>query len=239
MVVNAETRRARVRRPDIQLSGFLLAAMLLAFAPLAANALTLDANVVGIFTDSSIATPVSGVIIDPSGDFATASLTAGMAVIIGIDVSNQAADTIQAIFTSLIVQGDQISANLGVLLPPSMLKGPDPDDESLVNINTGGIKMGPSFPGQSGEVWIQAVSYANQNGAFGTGPDTIQILFVLGNVGANEEILFDMTLTAGDAIAGAGSVDFSDALINPIPEPNTALLTGIGLATLVAMRKRS
>ena len=165
-----------------------LLAMVCLFGSIPANALTLDANVLGIFEslDTSMGVfvdPVVGATIDPDGDMATAPLAAGQFILIGIEVSNPAAETITAIFTTLIVQGDQISHSVGTRLPPTMLKGPDPSDQSLVNINSGDFKGSqPSGGyGSPGDLWIQAPSYALQTGANGTGPDTLEILFVVGS----------------------------------------------------------
>ena len=71
--------------------------------------------------------------IAPSGDTTTGPLAPGDIVVIGIDVANPAAETIQAIFASLVVQGDQISGSPGTILPPEVLKGPGPSDPSLLN----------------------------------------------------------------------------------------------------------
>lgn len=204
-----------------------------------ASALRLDANVLGVFTDSSLATSVAGTIIDPDGDSATAPLTAGHLILIGIEVSNPAAETITAIFTSLVVQGDQISYSLGTALPPTMLKGPGPSDQSLVNVNSGGVKSGqPGSFGNPGDVWVQVPSYALQTGAKGTGPDTIQILFMVAEgLTIGDFVTFEMGFTAGDSTSGPSSTTFSSAVIQVIPEPSTALLMGLGLIGLGARQR--
>ena len=213
-------------------------AIICLFGSLPASALRLDANVLGVFTDSTLATSVAGTTIDPDGDAATSPLTAGHMILIGIEVSNPAAETITAIFASLVVQGDQIAGSLGTLVPPTMLKGPGPSDQSLANVNSGGVKMGPSSYGQPGDVWVQAVSYALQAGASGTGPDTIQILFwVAEGLAIGDFVTFEMGLTAGDAIAGPSSTTFSSTVIQVIPQPGTALLMGLGLIGLSARQR--
>ena len=60
---------------------------------------------------------------------------------------------------------------------------------------------------------------------------------VLGAVGANDTITFDIGLTDGDAIAGASVINFNSAVIN-VPEPGTALLMGLGLAGLAGAGRR-
>ena len=218
----------------------LITATLVVFGTFAASALGLNANVGGVFTDSSFTTPVGDLVIDGNGD-ATATLAAGQGVIITIDVANPDAETITAIFATLAVEGSQIASLLGVVLPNNMLKGPGFLDKSLSDVGTGAIKgNGPNLlPGTAGEIWIQGVGYALQAGAFGTGPDQIQLFMVLGNVAPNEQINFVLGLTAGDAIDGASTVGFDSAVIN-VPEPGTALLMGLGLAGLAgAGRRRS
>jgi hypothetical protein len=217
-------------------------AIICLFGSLPASALRLDANVLGVFTDSTLATSVAGVTIDPDGDAATAPLTAGHMILIGIEVSNPAAETIQAIFASLVVQGDQIAGSLGARLPPTMLKGPGPFDQSLVNVNSGSVKNSqPGGFGSPGDVWVQAPAYALQTGANGTGPDAIQILFVVAEgLAIGDFVTFEMGMTAGDAIAGpAGSISttFSSTVIQVIPQPGTALLIGLGLIGLGARQR--
>jgi hypothetical protein len=215
--------------------------MICLFGSFPASALTLDANVLGVFEDVTTVlsgAPIAGMTIAPSGDTAAGPFAPGNIVVIGIDVANPAAETIQSIFASLVVQGDQISGSPGTILPPEMLKGPGPSDPSLVNLNSGAVKMGPSSYGSPGQVWVQAVSYALQAGANGTGPDTIQILFELGpGVTVGDFVTFDMGFTAGDSVAGPSSTTFSSAVIQVIPEPGTTLLIGLGLVGLGARRR--
>jgi hypothetical protein len=216
-------------------------AIICLFGSLPASALRLDANVLGVFTDSTLATSVAGVTIDPDGDAATAPLTAGHLILIEIEVSNPAAETIQAIFATLVVQGDQISHLLGTLVPPTMLKGPGPSDQSLVNISSGAVREGPSHYGAPGDVWVQAPAYALQAGANGTGPDAIQILFVVAEgLAIGDFVTFEMRLEDGDVIFGpAGSISttFSSTVIQVIPQPGTALLMGLGLIGLSARQR--
>jgi hypothetical protein len=206
---------------------------------LPANALRLDANVLGVFTDSTLATSVAGTTIDPDGDAATAPLAAGHMMLIEIEVSNPAAETITGIFASLVVQGDQISHSLGTRLPPTMLKGPGPSDQSLVNVNSGDSKGSqPGGFGYPGDVWVQAPSYALQTGANGTGPDAIQILFVVAEgLAIGDFVTFEMGMTNGDSISGPSSTTFSSTVIQVIPQPGTALLLGLGLIGLSAKQR--
>lgn len=212
---------------------------LFAFGPLPAAALTLDANVLGIYTDSSFATLLPGVTISPDGDVATAPLAAGQGVLIGIEVSNPAAETITAIFATLFVRDDQIASVWG-MSQPDILKGPDPSDQALTDINgTGRVEfIGQRAFGGPVYVWVQAVSHVNTAGAFGTGPGTLLIPFILGDVGAADQVAFDMGQASWDPIEGPSSTTFIGAVINPIPEPGAALLMGLGLAALAMLRRR-
>jgi hypothetical protein len=100
----------------------LITAVVLVFGASSASALALDANIAGIFTDSTFATPLPGAVVDGSGDEATATLAAGQGIIITIDVSNAPADLISGIFATLTVQGDQLNL-LGGSPNPSILAG--------------------------------------------------------------------------------------------------------------------
>jgi hypothetical protein len=217
----------------------LITATLVVFGSFSASALSLNANIFGIFTDSSFGTPVADAVIDAEGN-ATATLAAGQGVIISIDVANPDADTMTTMFSTLTADGAQIAAVLGASLPPTMLKGPAFLDKAMSDVGTGGVKGNtPSFPGTAGELWIQGTGYALQAGATGTGVDQILILLVLGDVAGNEFVNFAMGETSGDSILSPSTLTFDGATIN-VPEPGTALLMGLGLAGLAgAGRRRS
>lgn len=71
-------------------------------------------------------------------------------------------------------------------------------------------------------------------GSTETGPDTIGFFFQVTG-GTNEFVSFDMGLTDGDSIFDPSSVEF---LGTPLPERNTALLIGLGLAGLASVGRR-
>ena len=228
------------------MNGLILSAMIFVLNTSSASALDLDSNILGIFTDSSFGTSVPNLVIDADGN-ATGTLAAGNVVLLGIDVYNVDAEVISAIFATTTTNGAQFSGSLGAQLPNSMLKASGFGATSLANVNSGQVKgNSPAADyGDAGDLWIQSVSYALQAGAEGTGPDTIQIALVLGNVAAGEFVNFDLGLTAGDAIAGAGGqpllgpTTFEGATINA-PEPSSVVLAlaSMGTVGLVARRRR-
>jgi hypothetical protein len=226
-------------------NGLILTAMIFVLNTTAASALDLDSNIIGIFTDSSMATAVPNLVIDADGN-ATADIAAGNVVLLGIDVSNAPEDEVAAIFATTTLEGSQWAGSLGAALPPSMLKAAGFGTTSLANVNTGDVKGNSPAEdyGDAGELWIQSVSYALQAGASGTGPDQIQIALVLGGVATNETVLFPIGMTPGDAIVDTQqiplAVTFEGATINA-PEPGSfalalASLGTVGLVTRIRRR---
>lgn len=113
----------------------LTTAALLGFGSFSASALSLDATILDIFTDSSLATSVPNLVIDAEGN-ATADLAAGNVVLLGVTVANPEADLITAIFATTTVEGSQFAFSLGALLPTTMLQSPG-GGTSLENLKYG------------------------------------------------------------------------------------------------------
>lgn len=212
-----------------------------------ASALDLDATIAGIFTDSSLGTPIASVVIDGEGN-ATADLAAGNAVLININVNNSGADAIEALFATLTIQGDQTNF-LGPNAPGSILTEAGFGGGSLGNIGTGAVKVNtPNAPGVAGDVWIQALAYGTAGGVDGSGTTSadISLLFIVSGASGGDSVSFDLGITVGDTITapGGGSVasgvTFSGATIN-VPEPGSfalalASLGTVGLITRVRRR---
>jgi hypothetical protein len=217
----------------------ILSAMIIVLSASTASALDLNANVFGIFTDSSFSTAVADAVIDSEGN-ATATLAAGQGVIISIDVANPSAESIQTMFSTLTTNGAQIAEVLGASLPPTMLKGPAFLDKAMSDVGTGGVKGNtPVFPGTAGELWIQGTGYALQVGATGTGVDQILILLILGDVAGDEFVDFAMGETSGDSITFPTAVNFDGATINaPEPASIALALTSLGTIGLIARVRR-
>ncbi|MFP6656525.1 MAG: PEP-CTERM sorting domain-containing protein [Myxococcota bacterium] len=223
--------------------GFVTAALVV-FGASSASALALNATIGGIFTDSSLSTAVAGVVIDGDGN-ATATLAAGQAVLVNINVDNNSAEAIEAIFATLTIQGDQTNF-LGPNAPGSILEEAGFGGGSLANIGTGMVKVNtPNAPGAAADVWIQALAYGTAGGVDGSGDTTadISLLFIVSGASGGDLVEFLLGVTSGDAITapgGAGvATTFSGATIN-VPEPGTALLMGLGLLGLAgAGRRRS
>lgn len=217
-------------RISIAITGIFL----LALVASTASALTLDARIGGIFEDALMTTPVVGVTVSPDGNVYGHQAASGEFVLLTIDVANPEGDFIQTLFATMIFQGDKVES-LGGNIPSAILQEPGFGGNALANINSGDIKgNSPNLPGQAGDVWMQAVSYASLGGSTATGPDTISLLFQVTGVSVSTALEFDMGLTQGDSITFPSSTTFSGALITPMPEPTTAILIGLGLTGLAA-----
>ena len=224
----------------------MAASTALMFAGTASAVIDLDANIAGIFTDSSFSTPVPGAVIDPSGDSATASLAAGQGILITIDVENANGDFIQELSSSIVIDGGQMFFLGGNVNTSSILVGGPASMPTSLESFAIPWPMSkndqPSCNGCGGPHWIQATAYGSALGTDGTGPDyaIASLFFLVTGASGIDEVVFDMTMTAGDSISpSSGLPIFSDAVINPIPEPGTALLMGLGLAGLAAAGRRN
>lgn len=205
-----------------------------------AKALRIDATIGGIFTDSTLSTPIAGVVIDGNGN-ATATLSAGQVILVNVHIDNTAGEAILVIGASITFQGDQTNF-IGAIVPNSILQEAGAGGASLENIGTGQIK--PGSPGFPGDVWLQAVAYGVAGGVDGSGTQTadLRMFFTVTGASGDDTILFDLGLTPGDGgtLAPDGEVvptTYSGAVVN-VPEPGTVLLVALGLLGLAGGRRR-
>ena len=214
----------------------LIASLLLVFST-TANALDIDA----VFNLAN-STTANAPTVNSSQDW-TLDLTAGDVIAFDVFVSNGAEDVVQAVFASLVTDSTQMTFLGGAfsnILTEATCVGFFCSPATL----TPGIAKPVSKPndpqtlGTGTTEWIQAVAHTNPTGANGAGPDSAVLLaYQYAGAGGFDLVNIDAAITAGDAVAGAGSVSVSGSVIN-VPEPGTALLMGLGLFGLGAAGRR-
>ena len=212
-------------------SAKLFLALLVGIVGSNANALSLDARIGGVFTDSTLSTVAPGATVNAEGDVYNYAMSVGEFIRVDILISNPEEDLIEAIAASLTYQGEDLDY-IGANVPGSILQESGFGAPGLNNIGTGVIKANtPNPPGASGDVWVQAIAYGVAGGVSGPGPDTVSLLFEV--TGAANSGFADFTLgfTTGDFVSGA-SATFSSAVVTIMPEPSAMLLIGLGLAGL-------
>ena len=219
----------------------ILSASILILSTSSASSLDIDATIAGIFTNSSLSTPIADLVIDAEGN-ATGTLAAGQAILVNVLIDNTLGEAIEAIGASITFQGDQTDF-AGGIIPGSILQEAGFGGASLSNIGSGAIKVNsPNLPGEAGDVWLQALAYATVGGIDGTGTQTadIQLLFIVSGASGSDFVDFVMGFTAGDAIAAPGGADipttFSDATVNA-PEPGSFVLALASLGTIGLIRR--
>jgi hypothetical protein len=212
----------------------------------AASALDLTAR---INTGAGSQPLVSG----DGGATATGALAPGNIIGVEIFVDNAAQDVISAIFATLTWDGTQV-AFLGGGFTGPILTGTCTGFSCVAPVLSPGIgapllKPLSPFGQATGDTdWLQVFAHTNVDGTNGAGPNQVTVTMgfqILPGVGAGDELAFGMIIEPNsDVVAGAmggaflGDINLSGAVINPIPEPGTALLMGLGLMGLGAAGRR-
>jgi hypothetical protein len=222
--------------------GFFTAALVV-LGTTSASALTIDATIAGIFTNSGLGTPVGDLVIDGSGD-ATATLAVGNAILVNVNIDNTGGESLETIGATITFQGDQTQF-VGGIIPGSILQEAGFGGGSLSNLGSAIKGNSPNPQGVAGDVWQQALAYGSAGGVNGTGTQTadIQLLFIVTGAVGSPEVVFDLGFTAGDVITAPGGAlvptTFSGAVVN-VPEPSSfaLALASLGMVGLITRVRR-
>ena len=215
-------------------------------ASVSASFVDVTARIEGVYTDTSFGT-LDPSFVSTSPQEATASLSAGQGIIIAIDVANPTGGLVDAIFTSLVVDGSQVSFLGGSALSEVLAGGAAFSPTSLTRVAQPDIKLlSPSNSGGT-ETWVQATAFAGQGGTTGTGPDVdaVMIFFEVTGAAGSDTLDFPLTITQGDAINSPDSGNIiptstlTGAVIN-VPEASSLASAVAALGTLfLVVRSRS
>jgi len=220
-------------------------AMVIGLGASSASALDIDLNIEDIYVGPSPGPPsVGDLVIDPSGDSATATLAAGNVIQLSITVSNPDNTSIAGIFLSLVTDGPQMNFLGANPVAPSILEGGTFFNPlSLGNVGSGAVKVNSPVQndGSAGEMWLQALAFGSGLGSDGAGPDNaITLFYSVTGASGDDEVSFSLELTAGDGIEDTSQnpidANISSAVINA-PEPTSIALAFAGLGTVAVVTR--
>jgi hypothetical protein len=201
----------------------------------------LDANILGVYTDTTFSQLDNNFWVSSDGDQAVADLQPGQGVLVGIDVANvdQYPGPVQGIFSTLRVDSTRIIFRWGVADEEGVLLEPGFGTQPVRPIAS--VEIKPNSPGGKDQ-WIQVMMHWLQIGGEGSGPDVnaVQIFFEVPALVGTGPIDFILDRTAGDFVSQqAKPVNFDDAVLH-VPEPSlqSALLPGLCALAIAGRRRR-
>jgi hypothetical protein len=200
----------------------------------------LDANILGVYTDTTFSQLDNNFWVSSDGDQAVADLQPGQGLLVGIDVANVNQDSVHGIFSTLHVDSTRIIF-LGSIANQQVLLEPGFAGNSISPVAPVDVKI--NSPGGTDE-WVQVMLHHRNNGTEDPGPDlnAVQIFFeVPASVGTGP-MDFTLDLTAGDGVDACCMMvgaSFNSAVLH-VPEPSlqSALLPGLCALAIAGRRRR-
>ena len=207
-----------------------------------APAVLLDANITGVFTDLTFATPTGAVLL---GGDAFLDVNVGNGVTVSVDISNPSADSIQAIFAALDVDPTQLSLLGGVF------------SGSILSASCGafcttdlGSSGGPVYKSDDPSGFeILAAAFHSSASTVGIGPDVGAALLFFQVLNTDTPIPIGLGIASGNGIlingvtvdefnqsSHSALVQFDPSIIYG-PEPSQSALLSTGLIGLTFLSR--
>ena len=229
-----------MRFPGLGLKLATLAVFALGFASPSAG-VELDANILGVYTDTTFSQLDNDFWVSSDGDQAVANLQPGQGVLVGIDVANVSQNFVRSIFATLRVDSTHLRF-LGGIADQPVLREPGFAGGSIPRVSPVDVKI--NSPGATDE-WIQVMLHHTNLGTEDKGPDVnaVQIFFEVPVSVGTGPIDLILDLTEGDGIAYDGQpreYTFESAvLLVPEPSLHSALLPGLCALAFATRRRRT